>query len=373
MSNLSYSYRKCTSSADEFEIMRYSVIISLLVCCVLTCTTVTGFFSVSSNFNIDCRFCRSFAIRGSNGENDESRLLACNDEIKMLRKQGNFPKALELFESMPSKGIEPDVVTYIQIIRIYGQIRQPDIALSFLAVMQTQGLSPNVKAYSAAISACEKGGQWEEALRLLELMQAKGQTPDVITFSAAISACNKGGRWQEALRLLDEMQAKGVTPNEYSYSSAISACEKNGEIVSSTGLIKSALEAGLFVNCMSYSSSNFSGGGLEKLDLHGLLLDTAKAIVRHFLDNHYQHQPREAGQQEQRARSHKRDVGADTVVLIVTGKGNHILPDGRRGVLREEIRAFVEQDLQLEATLAANNSGALLVTVRRVDGNERLQ
>ena len=47
--------------------------------------------------------------------------------------------------------------------------------------------------------------------------------------------------------------------------------------------------------------------------------------------------------------------------VAITGRGNHVLADGRRGVLREEIAAYLTEDLGLAAALAKGNDGRLIV------------
>ena len=54
---------------------------------------------------------------------------------------------------------------------------------------------------------------------------------------------------------------------------------------------------------------------------------------------------------------------SDNRVVIVTGRGNHVLPDGRQGVLREEVEVFLKQELEVEVTVPPDNSGCLVVTV----------
>ena len=54
-----------------------------------------------------------------------------------------------------------------------------------------------------------------------------------------------------------------------------------------------------------------------------------------------------------------RVVNLQTVVRVA-GRGNHVLQDGRRGMLREEIAAYLE-GLGLPAALATGNDGMLVV------------
>ena len=45
----------------------------------------------------------------------------------------------------------------------------------------------------------------------------------------------------------------------------------------------------------------------------------------------------------------------------ITGRGNHVLVDGRRGVLREEMAAYLREDLGLAAVAAVGNDGVLIL------------
>jgi pentatricopeptide repeat protein len=148
----------------------------------------------------------------------------------------------------------------------------------------------------------------------------------VITYNAAISACEKEGKWQQALALLDQMRDQGVTADVITYNAAISACEKGGEISESASLLTRGMEEGLFVEAFSMKK------GLDMLDLHRFRLDTAKALIRYFLDR--------KRRSIVAASSATKGTGGSRVV-IVTGRGNHVLPDGRQGVLREEVEVFL--------------------------------
>ena len=100
--------------------------------------------------------------------------------------------------------------------------------MALLREMPSKWLEPNVISYSAAISSCEKSQLWEMALALLREMPSKELEPDVISYSAAISSCEKSALWEKALALLREMPSQWLEPDVVSYSAAISSCEKSG-------------------------------------------------------------------------------------------------------------------------------------------------
>ena len=102
-----------------------------------------------------------------------SGIRAYNEEITRFWKQRKFRDVVELCNEMDSRGIKPDVVTFNQLINVYGKLRRPELASKILESMEERGLQPNQITYNAAISACEKGGKWQQALALLDQMHEK--------------------------------------------------------------------------------------------------------------------------------------------------------------------------------------------------------
>jgi len=51
-------------------------------------------------------------------------------------------------------------------------------ALEVFDAMQAQGVRPNAVAFSAALSACEAGGRWKRAVEIWEKVQEGGVTRD---------------------------------------------------------------------------------------------------------------------------------------------------------------------------------------------------
>ena len=50
------------------------------------------------------------------------------------------------------------------------------------------------------------------------------------------------------------------------------------------------------------------------------------------------------------------------------GRGNHILADGRRGVLQKEMAAYLCDGLGLPARLSAGNDGELRLSAAEING-----
>lgn len=137
-------------------------------------------------------------------------------------------RALGLLQSMPQRGVCPNVIHFNAAISACEVGGRWDSALMLLDWMRLLGVQPDVISFNAAISACAKGGQWAYAVALLQQMATLGLEANVISYSAAIDACARGGQWETALMLLGQMREAGVTPNAISFNSAITACERGG-------------------------------------------------------------------------------------------------------------------------------------------------
>ncbi|GBF93674.1 hypothetical protein Rsub_06777 [Raphidocelis subcapitata] len=122
------------------------------------------------------------------------RLPGLTKLVSNLTKDGNWAKALELYESLDAVGVRPDTTIT-----------------------------------NAAISACDKGGQWEAALALFRRMADAGMGRDAITYSAVISALSKGRQWGLAIDVFNHMVFEGVECDAVTCCSLITALDKGGQ------------------------------------------------------------------------------------------------------------------------------------------------
>uniref|UniRef100_A0A0G4HVM3 Pentacotripeptide-repeat region of PRORP domain-containing protein n=1 Tax=Chromera velia CCMP2878 TaxID=1169474 RepID=A0A0G4HVM3_9ALVE len=110
----------------------------------------------------------------------QKRNLECTAELNFLKiytssiskagKQGKWKEALQLFEELKQKKIEPDKIMYSSLI--------------------------------SAMANAAGGSQWERALQLFDEMKQQGVECDKITHSSVISAMVKaagGSQWERAL------------------------------------------------------------------------------------------------------------------------------------------------------------------------------
>ena len=175
-------------------------------------------------------------------------------------------------------------------------------------------------------------------------MQTRSLIPTVITYNAVISACEKGNECQEALRLFNEMQTRGLTPNVITYSAIIEVLSVTNEITLMHNIVKVAILSGI------WNDVKVKRNSIDALDLHNCSVAVSKALIRHYIlefNSVY-------------------DAKSSTLreMLLITGRGNHVLDDGRKGVLREEIEIFVKEELNLMIRLVPNNPGRFIIILK---------
>ena len=97
---------------------------------------------------------------------------------------------------MQRRGLQPDVITWNAAISACEKGAQWERALELFEEMQRRGLQP------ITWSAVQRSGneRWSCSRRCSRRVE-----PDFITWST-ISACEKGAQWERALELFEEMQ-----------------------------------------------------------------------------------------------------------------------------------------------------------------------
>jgi len=175
--------------------------------------------------------------------------------ISACNKGGMWRRGLELLEEMEAAGRDPNEYTYTSLIAALDKGGKVDKALELLeTALARKSLKPNAYLFTAAIHACEKQGRWHDALGLLERMDKVGVKPSLQTYSAAISACEKVGQAKPALGLMERMEREGLTADVILYSAAMSACGKAGQWESAERLLEQMVARGVEPDVIAYST-----------------------------------------------------------------------------------------------------------------------
>eukprot|EP00752_Nemacystus_decipiens_P004588 g4188.t1 len=188
-----------------------------------------------------------------------------NDVLEAFGKQGQFRRALSLFEvDMPKAGVEPDLRTWSNLVgacRAGGESGTRAVAL--VSRMRDAGFEPDVWCFNQCLSAASKAGEWELAFRLLEDMGEAGVQPDSYSYSAAMKACVEAEEWQMVPVILDGIREaeNGEPPSVWHFNICIDAYGKSGEWQAGLNLLRKDMPAaGVSPDVASYASCMDAAG-----------------------------------------------------------------------------------------------------------------
>ncbi|KAK6941581.1 E motif [Dillenia turbinata] len=168
-----------------------------------------------------------------------------NAMISAYSLHGRAAEALALFESLQKKGIEPDTVTFTNVLSACSHAGLLDKMLELLSDMVSRyQMKPNMEHYGCIVSLLLRSGNLCEALRLVSMMPF---APDAHILGSLLAACrehnevklgeyllkqlfelepdNSGnfvalsniyaaaGKWDEVSHLRNNMRVKGLKKN----------------------------------------------------------------------------------------------------------------------------------------------------------------
>eukprot|EP00439_Symbiodinium_sp_Y106_P039169 s1418_g4.t2 len=136
-------------------------------------------------------------------------IVTYNALLHALDKGSQAAGSLELFASLPSLQLQPDMVTLCTAATSSSRGLQWSSALQILA---QGGLQANTFTGNAAMSSLERGSNWQMAASILFQAVESGPQPDRISFNTVITALGRSSEWQAALRLLEDFKSQELEP-----------------------------------------------------------------------------------------------------------------------------------------------------------------
>lgn len=197
---------------------------------------------------------RLFAVCGRLQEASEAfykvskpTIYTWNAIISAFANLNQSARALELYEEMKQKGINPDKITFLSILK--ACIREGSIShgrLTHVEIVKC-GLKSDVAVSNTIVDMYAKCGSLKEAHKVFDNIS----NPDVISWSVMIAGCAIHGPGHSALELFEKMQHKGIEPNLITFSSVLRACSSIGAIKQGTLIynqfVKSQCESDLVI------------------------------------------------------------------------------------------------------------------------------
>ncbi|KAK7301257.1 hypothetical protein RJT34_12118 [Clitoria ternatea] len=149
---------------------------------------------------------------------------------------GKYNQVIYIFEKMKEFVIGPTLVTYNNMLNVYGKIgRSWNRILDLLDEMRSKGLQFDEFIYSTVISSYGREGMLDEARNSFAELKLSGYKPGTVTYNVILQVFRKAGIYTEALNVLKEIEDnncpvdfvtyndKGVLPNAITYTTVIDA------------------------------------------------------------------------------------------------------------------------------------------------------
>lgn len=172
-------------------------------------------------------------------------VISYNTVIGLYAQQDLIAEALKYFGQLQQEGIEPDKVTYINILTAFDSPRFLKEGKRIHSLIIRSGYISDVSIGTALVSMYTRCGDIESAKQVFETIP----TRDVVSWNALIVGLARQGLEVEAFELYYRMRADGVTPNRSTFMSMLTGCASSealevGEIIH-THIMESGLESDL--------------------------------------------------------------------------------------------------------------------------------
>lgn len=140
--------------------------------------------------------------------------------IKAYAENGMAKGALQAFQKMLQKGVEPNAHTFSTIIEAFSNPSVLAEAKLIHSQVINYGLESNIVVATALINTFAKCGSIHDARNVFNNVNKK----DVVLWTAMIGIYARGGNGEEAFDFLQQMEKEGMKPDKWTYSTVLSAC-----------------------------------------------------------------------------------------------------------------------------------------------------
>ena len=135
-------------------------------------------------------------------------------------------KAMELFNQMCQKGVQPDAFTFSSVLKACANPSALQWGKEVHACVRHAGLQSDVHVGSALVHMYAKCGSIDDARLAFDKMEER----NVITWNVMIGGLAEHGCGHEAYELFLQMQREGFKPDAFTYSSILNACASTGAL-----------------------------------------------------------------------------------------------------------------------------------------------
>ncbi|KAJ3679539.1 hypothetical protein LUZ60_017550 [Juncus effusus] len=143
--------------------------------------------------------------------------------IDLHSKSNRVKDAERILNKMIEAGFQPDTLTSIMLVHMYGQIGNLNLAKQHFATLKETGFKPDFKLYNSMINACIKAREPLVGLNLLVEMEDCNIKPSMENYLGILRVYGELGQVEGVQKVIDRMQYNGLNPNLEAYNILIKA------------------------------------------------------------------------------------------------------------------------------------------------------
>ena len=155
-------------------------------------------------------------------------------------KHKGAEKAMELFNQMCQKGVQPNAFTFSSVLKACANPSALQWGKEVHACVRHAGLESDVRVGSALVHMYAKCGSIDDARLAFDKMEER----DMIIWNVMIGGLVQHGCGHEAYELFLQMKREGFKPNAITYMSILNACASTGALEWVKEVHRHAREAG---------------------------------------------------------------------------------------------------------------------------------
>ncbi|KAI3468959.1 hypothetical protein Pfo_025622 [Paulownia fortunei] len=172
-----------------------------------------------------------------------------NSLISSYTNNGNYFKAVTLFDKMISEGLKPNMVTLVTLLSACAQIASVEKGRKIHDYIKEEGFGYEISLATALVDMYAKCGQIDMAKEIFDSMNEK----DVISWNVMISGYGMHGHGKPAIEIFQQMEEYDAIPNELTFLAILSACAHAGLVDEAKSLFDKMKEYSLIPTLKHYA------------------------------------------------------------------------------------------------------------------------
>ncbi|KAH7315357.1 hypothetical protein KP509_21G046200 [Ceratopteris richardii] len=140
--------------------------------------------------------------------------------ISSHAKSSQGRKALEIYHEMCQQGFQPNLVTYLGVLRACTNIKDPMHGMVMHSHIVKSGLESEIAVGSTLVDMYGKCGKMEMAYSVFKKLENR----NIVSWAAMIAGCAHCGQGLMAFQLFSEMNKKRINPDRVMFLCMLKAC-----------------------------------------------------------------------------------------------------------------------------------------------------